>query len=118
MEAWEVEEISKALAVLVAEAGNYSYVDKLGYAPSKDLTIFYLKEALRDLHSMMGRKFENEEAEKAAREIKFEQIDIALQKISKISDRKELREITSLIASKALAKSAKLKKSEMKEEVK
>jgi len=24
MEAWEVEEISKALAVLVAEAGNYN----------------------------------------------------------------------------------------------
>ncbi|MCC6028151.1 MAG: type I-A CRISPR-associated protein Csa5 [Archaeoglobus sp.] len=110
MEALEVEEISKVLAVLVAEAENYSYVDKLGYAPSKDLAIFYLREALRDLHSMMSRKFENEEAEKVAREIKFEQIDHALQKISGISDRKELREITALIASKALAKSAKLKK--------
>jgi len=110
VEVWEIEEISKALAVLVAEARNYSYVDKLGYAPSKDLAIFYLKEALRDLHSMMGKKFESEETEKAVKEIKFEQIDFALQEISKISDRKELREITSLIASKALTKSAKLRK--------
>jgi CRISPR-associated protein Csa5 len=115
MEYWEIEEVSKALAVLVAEAGNYSYVDKLGYAPSKDLAIFYLKEALRDLHSMMSRDFENKEAEKAAKEIKFEQIDSALQKISGISDRKELRKLTSLIASKALAKSARLKKSEIRE---
>jgi CRISPR-associated protein Csa5 len=117
MEVWEVEEISKALAVLVAEAENYSYVDKLGYAPTRDLAIFYLKEALRDLHSMMNKKFENKEAESVAKEIKFDQIDFALQKISKIGDRRELREITSLIASKALAKSAKLKKSG-KEEVK
>lgn len=109
MEAWEVEEISKALAVLVAESGNYSYVDKLGYAPSKDLAIFYIKEALRDLHSMMSKEFENKEAEKISKEIKFDQIDFALNKISKIGDRKELREVTALIASKALAKSAKLK---------
>lgn len=111
MEAKGVEEISKALAVLVAEAENYSYVDKLGYAPSRDLAIFYLKEALRDLQSMRSKKFENEEAEKVAKEINFDQIDFALQKISEISDRKELREVTALIASRALAKSAKLKKS-------
>jgi len=64
MEAWEIEEISKALAVLVAEAGNYSYVDKLGYAPSRDLAIFYLKEALRDLHSMMEKSLKTRRLKK------------------------------------------------------
>ena len=36
-------ELAKVLAVLVAEEGNYTYVDKLGYVPSRDLAVFYLK---------------------------------------------------------------------------
>jgi len=107
MDSWEVEEVAKMLAVLVAESSNYSYVDKLGYAPSKDLALFYLKEALRDFHSM--KQFENKKAEELSKEIKFEIIDRAMQKISSIEDRRELREVVSLIAAKALSKSAKLK---------
>ena len=41
-------EVAKVLSVLIAEKENYTYVDKLGYAPSKDLAIFYIREALRD----------------------------------------------------------------------
>jgi len=105
----EFTELAKALAVLVAEERNYTYVDKLGYVPSKDLAVFYLKEALRDLHSLLRKgEFKNTEAKKVADEIRYDKIEGALEKITKVSDRKELREKTSLIAAKALAISAKL----------
>lgn len=109
MEQWG-DEIAKVLAVLVAERKNYGYIDKLGYAPSKDLTLFYLKEALRDLQSLLSGKFENKKAEEMAKEINFGIVEEGLNSISKIesADRKKLREVSSLIASKALAKSASL----------
>ncbi|MEM0203843.1 MAG: type I-A CRISPR-associated protein Csa5 [Archaeoglobaceae archaeon] len=108
MEPWEVDEVAKVLAVLVAENKNYSYIDKLGYAPSKDLALFYLKEALRDLHSLLGKEFGNKKAEELAKKIKFELVEKCLNSMTSIESRKELREVTALIASKALAKSASL----------
>jgi CRISPR-associated protein Csa5 len=105
-----LSELAKALAVLVTEEGNYTYVDKLGYVPSRDLTVFYLREALRDLHSLLRQeKFENKKAEELAKKIEFDKIETALEILTKISDKKELREKTSLIAAKALAISAKLR---------
>ena len=102
-------ELAKVLAVLVAEEGNYTYVDKLGYVPSRDLAVFYLKEALRDLHSLLRKgEFENKEAGELAGKIKYDGVEKALEELAKVSDRKELREKTSLIAAKALAISAKL----------
>lgn len=102
-------ELAKVLAVLVAEEGNYTYVDKLGYVPSKDLAVFYLKEALRDLHSLLRKgEFENKEARELASKIKYDGVEKALEELTKVSDRKELREKTSLLAAKALAISAKL----------
>ncbi len=106
MERCKLDEVAKVLAVLVAENKNYSYVDKLGYAPSKDLALFYLKEALRDLHSLIGKEFENKEAKELAKKISFEVVETCLDFIAKISSRKELREVTAIIASKALAISA------------
>ncbi|MEM2244126.1 MAG: type I-A CRISPR-associated protein Csa5 [Candidatus Bathyarchaeia archaeon] len=111
MEHWEIDEVAKVLAALVAENKNYSYIDKLGYAPSKDLALFYLKEALRDLHSMLSREFENKKAEEVAKAINFSIVEKALKSISEINERKALREATSMIAAKALAKSASLTKS-------
>lgn len=108
MEHWEIDEVAKVLAVLVAESRNYGYIDKLGYAPSKDLALFYLKEALRDLHSMLGKDFENPKAKEMAKEIDFGKVEKCTSFISQISDRRELRKVTALIASKALAKSASL----------
>jgi len=102
-------ELAKVLAVLVAEERNYTYVDKLGYVPSKDLAVFYIREALRDLHSLLRKeKFENKKAEELAKEIKFDKIETALENLTRISDKKELREKTSLIAAKALTISAKM----------
>jgi len=102
-------ELAKVLAVLVAEERNYTYVDKLGYVPSKDLAVFYIREALRDLHSLLRKeKFENKKAEELAKEIEFDKIETALENLTRISDKKELREKTSLIAAKALTISAKI----------
>ncbi len=106
----DVEDIAKVLAVLVAEQGSYTYVDKIGYAPSTDLAVFYLKEALRDYHSLLRKeKLENEDVRKLMKEIKgnIRKIEDNIQKIAEIKDRRELRRITSLIASKALITSAK-----------
>lgn len=106
----EFREISRVLAVLIAEQDSYTYVDKLGYAPSLDLAIYYLKEALRDLHSLLRKgKFENEKAEELLKNIDFSQVESELERFQKISDRKELRERTSSIAAYALALSARLK---------
>jgi len=102
-------ELAKVLAVLVAEERNYTYVDKLGYVPSKDLAVFYIREALRDLHSLLRKeKFENKKAEELVKEIEFDKIETALENLTRISDKKELREKTSLIAAKALTISAKI----------
>ncbi|MGB9760003.1 MAG: type I-A CRISPR-associated protein Csa5 [Thermoproteota archaeon] len=113
MSATEAEEIkvwntSKALAVLIAEQKSYSYVDKLGYATSRDLVLFYLKEALRDLHSLKNKEFENKRAEEEFKSIRFDYLDKEIEDISKIESKQKLREITSLIASKALALSMNL----------
>ena len=96
-------EASKVLAILVAERESYMYVDKLSHAPSNDLALFYLQEALRDLHSLLrSGKFENKRAEDEAKKLNYGRIGRALEQFPKIEDRKELREITSLLASKAL----------------
>ncbi len=104
-----LQEVAKVLAVLVAEQGSYTYVDKLGYVPSKDLAVFYLKEALRDLHSLLKKdKFENEKVGELAGQINFDYVEREIEELTRVEDRRELREKTSLIAAKALAISAKL----------
>jgi CRISPR-associated protein Csa5 len=103
------KDIAEVLAVLIAEKGNYTYVDKLGYAPSRDLAIYYLREALRDLHSLIrGKSFENSKAKEKAEKINFDRVERGIQELAKINDKKELREITALISAKALSISATL----------
>jgi CRISPR-associated protein Csa5 len=105
-----LDELAKVLAVLIAEGGNYTYVDKLGYAPSKDLAIFYLKEALRDLHSIKNQeRLENTKAKELLDKINFETAERALDELARVEDRRVLKEKTSLIGAKALAISAGLR---------
>lgn len=113
-----VDNLAKALAVLIVEEENYSYIDKLGYAPSKDLALYYLREALRDLHSLIrGGRFEKPYARKLLSQINLDDAERAIENIGKIATRRELREYLSMLASKALAISAKaLLKEEKKEE--
>jgi len=109
----KVWNISRALAVLIAEQRSYSYVDKLSYATSKDLVLFYLREALRDLHSLKDKEFENAKAKEEMNKIDFNYLDKEIEEISKINDKIKLREVVSLISSKALATSMRLMQPEV-----
>ena len=104
-----IKSISEVLAALIAERDEYTYVDKLGYAPSRDLAIYYLREALRDLHSLIrSGSIEKKGVKELLRKIRFDRVERGLREISEIRDRKELREVTSLISSNALSLSASL----------
>lgn len=118
-ESINVDDVSRLLAVLVAEQGSYTYVDKLGYAPSADLAVFYLKEALRDYHSLLRKGvFDNPVVRDVVSGLnkKLDKINYVLGKIAEIRDRRELRRITSLISSKALAYAARYMGREVEEE--
>lgn len=115
----EVDELARVLAILIAEQNNYTYVDKLGNAPSKELAIFHIREALRDFNSLMAKeKFENPKAKEEINNVYFKGLEEQITFISKISDRRELKEIVSLIGAKALTMAARLKLTAKSEEVK
>jgi CRISPR-associated protein Csa5 len=107
--------VPELLAVLIAENESYTYVDKLGYAPSKDLALYYLREALRDFHSISKKpesQWSSEKAKNKAKEIDMERAITELEKIKKVSSIKDLREEISFITAKALALAATLAKTE------
>lgn len=103
-----VKNVARVLAVFAA-GKKYSYVDKIANAPSIDLLVFYLREAIRDFHSMMQKKFEEEE-KKIEELIEYAKrvSDRDIEKIYEYckGDPKKLREICSLIGATALAISA------------
>jgi len=102
-------DIAEVLAVLIAEKGNYTYVDKLGYTPSKDLAVYYIREALRDLHSLINsQKWENQKAKEFAKKINFDRVEKGIQSLAKLDEKKELRRVTALISAEALSISASL----------
>lgn len=105
------DNLARILGILCAERGDYSYVDKIGYAPSKDTLLFYLKEAFRDFNSLLSGSFENKAAEKEIQYLNLMTAEKELKAIEEIDvkDRKQLREISSLISSKALLVAARLK---------
>jgi len=101
--------IAELLAVLVAENESYTYVDKLAYAPSKDLVFYYLREALRDFHSLKNKPgWEHPEAREEADKLDMEKVERELQGLEKVEKIKELRERVSLITAKALAIASRL----------
>ncbi len=100
---------ARMLAVLMNEQESYTYIDKLRNAPSRDLAIFYLGEAMRDYHSILSRGFEKKSSENEAKWINFMEVEKEVNSVKTTSDRKEIREIVSLISAKALAILGKLK---------
>ena len=102
-------ELSKVLAALLTERGDYSYVDKLGYAPTPDLAVLHLKEALRDVHSLMSGKIENESVKELLNSVNWDSVDEEISKVASSRSREELREKVSVISAEALALSAKMK---------
>jgi CRISPR-associated protein Csa5 len=104
-----VEGIAELLAVLVAENESYTYVDKLGYAPSKDLVLYYLREALRDFHSLRNKpQWDNPKASDEAKKVDMKSVEREIQEIENISGMKELREVVSLVTAKALSIASRL----------
>ena len=101
--------LSELLAILVAENGSYTYVDKLGYSPSKDLVLYYLREALRDFSSLKNKPiWENQKALEEAGRIDMGVVERDIQRIGAISDMRSLREEISLIAARALSIASRL----------
>lgn len=109
-------ELPKVLAVLAAEEGSYTYIDRLSHAPSKDLALMYVQEALRDLSTLRNLSEEAFENKKAFKELKFIHwlnLEKEVQALGRVRSARELREVLSLITAKALSLAAYLS---MKEE--
>jgi len=102
-------QLPSVLAVLVAENRAYTYVDKLGYAPTRDLALFYIREAMRDLHSLLNQgRWESERAREEALRINWDYVEAEIAQIVSAEDLPTLREYLSVIVSKALARAARL----------
>lgn len=104
-----LDNVAHAIAVLIAEQGSYSYVDKLGNAPTKELALLYVKEALRDFNSLLSKSDLNPSTRSEIEKIRFEIVQREVDQLAEINDRRQLREVVSLIAAKALAKAANLR---------
>ncbi|NON61641.1 hypothetical protein [Acidianus sp. RZ1] len=102
-------EVSKVIAVLIAENGSYTYVDKISQAPSKALALMSIRDALRDYHSLASRgTFSNNVVKDFASSINFDQVTKEIDSISQIDNTTKLREELSLISAEALSLSARL----------
>jgi len=107
---WRFDALSKALAVLIAEEGP-SHVDRVARAPSKDLALTYVQEALRDVHSLtsLGREaFKVKPAHDLLKSIDWKALDRDLLELSSREGFRELREALALITARAIAISAQL----------
>ena len=92
----EVENLARLLARIVNETNNINVIDRIANAPTRELLVFYISQALRDYVSL-----DNKGESKA--KINLASISRLLDRIEAIDDRKELLELQSLIAAKALA---------------
>lgn len=105
-----LREISKVIAVLIAENGSYTYVDKISNAPSKALALMSIRDALRDYHSIASRGvFTSDVIKDFASSINFDQVTKEIDNITMIDNTSKLREELSLISAEALSLSARLK---------
>ena len=113
-----IDHLSRVLAVVIAENGDYSHVDKLGYVISPDLAVYYLREALRDFSSLLSKTaWENIGAKIEAERIRMDLVEKALDAILGLKDPREVRKTVSAIAAKALARANMLRARNESEEV-
>ncbi|MEM2041202.1 MAG: hypothetical protein QXI52_04775 [Nitrososphaerota archaeon] len=103
------DQIPNLLAILTT-AGGYEYVDRLAYSNSKALALFYLREAARAFHALKRSPPAElpDEAKTLLDSINPEYLDLEIKIIEeKGDDTRKLREMTSYICARALAKSSK-----------
>lgn len=114
----QLDHLSRVLAVIIAENGDYSHVDKLAYVVSPDLAVYYLREALRDYSSLLSKtSWENIQARGEAERIRMDLVEKALDAILELRDPREVRRVVSAIAAKALARANLLRATMRVEEV-
>ena len=107
----EFKSLPKMLAVLAVGGGSPAYIDKLSHAPSKDLALFYIEEALRDMTTLAKTPRDAWKSDKAYEEMKYiswKELENELDSLRNVKEGRELREILSFITAKALARYAKL----------
>ncbi len=101
-------QIPDMLAVL-AHDGDYNYIDRIANSQSKPLVLYYLREALRDFNAL--RRSPPGDMKEEAREILWkinsEYLDYEVDQIRSIESERQLREVTSYICAKALARASK-----------
>jgi CRISPR-associated protein Csa5 len=103
-----IRNLARVLAILNVEQGSYTYIDKISQSVSRDLALYYIREALRDYHSLMNKGFQFEEAKKTSEYVIFSELESEIELIRSIQDPVKLREELSMIAAQALAESGRL----------
>jgi CRISPR-associated protein Csa5 len=103
-----IRNLARILAILNVEQGSYTYIDKISQSVSRDLALYYIREALRDYHSLVNRGFQSEEAKKTSEYVIFSELESEIEFIRSIQDPVKLREELSMIAAQALAESGRL----------
>lgn len=98
------EALGKVLGILVSVEGSYTYVDKIAQATSKDLAMYYVRDALRDYASLTSsdKISDSPQAKFVADTILPSEIESDVAKITQLNSVPELREYLSFIASEAL----------------
>jgi len=99
------DSLSRVLAALVLEEGP-SHVDRLARAPSRDLALAYVQEALRDAHSLIGLSrdaFRVGAAYDLLKGVNAEYLDADVRALASIESYRGLREALALITARALA---------------
>lgn len=104
-------ETPRLLAILAAETGSYSHIDKLANAPNREMALRYLQESLRDYNSLISRgEFDNPKARDEVNFLHTKHLEDEIEAIKKISNPRELKEVLAFISAKALARTVWLKK--------
>jgi len=84
--------------------GSFTYVDKIAQASSKDLALYYIRDALRDYASLMASDKVSEfpQAKALADSLSSSDLEKDVGEIEQINSVPELREYLSYVASEAL----------------
>jgi hypothetical protein len=104
----EGDELAKVLAVLLYVQGEYTYIDKISQSASKDLTLYYTREALRDFNSLRASKKITDDIY-LAYSINFDKVENELKSIRSMDSVPHLRETVSYISSMALSIAANMR---------
>ncbi|MGC8615277.1 MAG: hypothetical protein ACP5UU_05680 [Thermoprotei archaeon] len=102
--------LGKLLGILVGIEGSYTYVDKIAQASSRDLAMYYVRDALRDYASLMGSDKISDfpQAKVLADSLPPSEVEKDVETIAQLSSVPALREYLSYVASEALIQASAL----------